>query len=157
MKLSWPASITEHLHRIRVHLRARPDSEFQQSLIRLAIGALLLLYFSSNAVPLQIEVRRMVYVSLFILFTFGVLVTLSTLISLKTSSLRRHLSMVLDFGVVSSLLVITGEIATPLLVIYLWVTLGYGFRYGPAYLFTAAAMALTGFHDGPPVLAAGNS
>ena len=145
MKLSWPASITEHLHRIRVHLRARPDSEFQQSLIRLAIGALLLLYFSSNAVPLQIEVRRMVYVSLFILFTFGVLVTLSTLISLKTSSLRRHLSMVLDFGVVSSLFVITGEIATPLLVIYLWVTLGYGFRYGPAYLFTAAAMALTGF------------
>lgn len=145
MKPFWIAALAKFAHNLRAHIRARPDSEFQQSLIRLAIGGVLFIYFSSKALPFTAETRQMAYIALYVLFACGLLITLSTLISLKASPLRRHLSMVLDYGVVSSLLIIAGETATPLLVVYLWVTLGYGFRYGPTYLLTAAAMAVLGF------------
>lgn len=38
-----------------------------------------------------------------------------------------------------------GEAGSPLLVVYLWVTLGNGFRYGANYLYAATAMAIAGF------------
>lgn len=145
MKRSWFAALTRSAQSLRDHIRARPDSEFQQSLIRLAIGGILFFYFSHQALPLTVEMRQMVNVALSVLFALALLITLSTLVSLKASPLRRYLSMVLDYGTTSYLLVVAGETGTPLLVVYLWVTLGYGFRYGPTYLLVAAAMAVTGF------------
>lgn len=145
MKLPMPPPLAKLVHSFQAHIGARQDSEFQQSFIRLVIGVVLVTYFSSKALPVTPEMRQMAYGVLSVLFVFGFLITLSTLISLNISPLRRHLSMVLDYGVVSSLLVIAGEMGTPLLVVYLWVTLGYGFRYGPAYLVTAAALAVTSF------------
>ncbi|WP_238376460.1 ATP-binding protein [Thiobacillus denitrificans] len=53
--------------------------------------------------------------------------------------------MALDYATCSFLLTYTGEAGSPLLVVYLWVTLGNGFRYGVFYLYIAAAMAITGF------------
>lgn len=145
MKPSWFTTLVQSAHRLREHIRARPDSEFQQSLIRLAIGGILFVYFSNKALPLTAETRQMVYGALYVLFACALLISLSTLYSLKISPLRRYLSMVLDYGIVSYLLILSGETATPLLVVYLWVTLGYGFRYGPTYLLVAAAMAVIGF------------
>ena len=116
MKLICLAQITELISRMRARIRARPDSEFQQSLIRLAIGVILILYFTNNSVSLQLEVRQMVYSALTTLIILGVFITFSTLISLEISPIRRHLSMALDMGVLSFLFIITGEVATPLIV-----------------------------------------
>lgn len=145
MKPSWMTALAKFANKLRAHIRARPDSEFQQSLIRHAIGAVFFIYFSSSAVSPTPATLYSVYLALTILFVFGLYVTLSTLSSLKISPVRRYLSMVVDYGVVSSLLIITGEAGTPLLVVYLWVTLGYGFRYGPNYLVTSGALSILGF------------
>lgn len=145
MKLSWLAPVMAPLQSLRAHLRARPDTEFQQSLIRFAIGVVFFIYFTSQALSIPSDMRHWVDVALSVLFAWALVVTTSTLISLKISPLRRYLSMVVDYGVVSALLVITGEVGTPLLVVYLWVTLGYGFRYGPSYLATAAVISVAGF------------
>jgi two-component system sensor histidine kinase RpfC len=143
MKLSSP--LAKSVHGIRVRIHARPDSEFQQSLIRLVIGVIFFAYFSSPALSLSEASRHTALITLVLFFSAALAITMATLLDLKASPIRRYFSMVLDYGIVSSLLITTGEMGTPLLVIYLWVALGYGFRYGPTYLIAAAATAVIGF------------
>ena len=133
------------MRRLFAHVRARPDTEFQQSLIRLVIGVVFFVYFSSAALPLAETSRHAALISLVLFFSAALTITITTLVNLKASPLRRYFSMLLDYGVTSYLLILTGEAATPLLVVYLWVTLGYGFRYGVSYLIAAAVLAVIGF------------
>lgn len=145
MKLIPVSVLSKLVSRLRAHILARPDTEFQQSLIRYGIGIVLVLYFSRKSLNISTEVLHQIFIALGILFYFNLYITTSILISLKASPARRYLSMLVDFGVLSTLLILSGEVGTPLLVVYLWVTLGYGFRYGPKYLITAAAFSVTAF------------
>lgn len=58
---------------------------------------------------------------------------------------RRILAMALDYTAISACLYYAGENGSVLLSIYLWVTLGNGFRFGNRYLYAATAMSITGF------------
>lgn len=145
MKLFFPISIAAFWHGLWGRVRARPDSEFQQCAIRLAIGIIFYFYFSNESIALSEEARQQALITLAVFFFLALCLTIATLIDLKASLLRRGLSIVLDYVVVSSLAITTGEAGAPLHVVYLWATLGYGFRYGPKYLFAAALMAVTGF------------
>lgn len=126
-------------------IQARPDTEFQQALIRVVIGIVFVVYFSSDFAHLDGELRSTVqFVSL--LFTaLAVVIVAFTLITLNVSAPRRMVAMLMDYATCSFLLTYTGEAGSPLLVVYLWVTLGNGFRYGVAYLYAATVMAISGF------------
>jgi two-component system sensor histidine kinase RpfC len=145
MKLASPDPLSALIRRLLAHIRARPDSEFQQSVIRLVIGLIMSAYFSSGLPTLPESVKLPVSLTLSALLVCSLLITLATLVSLRPSPLRRYMSMVLDYGVASYMMILTGEAGTPLLVIYLWVTLGYGFRYGVSYLIVSAWLAILGF------------
>lgn len=145
MNLAWLSPLNNLVSSIRAHIRARPDTEFQQSLIRVAIGVIFFAYFSNAALPISEISRSIALISLAPFFSVAIFISIAILTDTKISPLRRHLSMVLDYGITSFLLVTTGEAGTPLLAVYLWVTMGYGFRYGPKYLITAAFMAVIGF------------
>lgn len=123
----------------------RPDTESQQALVRVAIGLIFLAYFSSDLAVLDDTTRRTAqFVSL--LFTgVATLVVALSLVDLNVSHPRRLIAMAMDYATCSFLLTYTGEAGSPLLVVYLWVTLGNGFRYGVAYLYAATAMAIAGF------------
>lgn len=133
------------VERLRARIRARPDTEFQQALIRVVIGIVFLSYFSSGLAVLDTTVRESAqFVSiLFIWIALSILVL--TLVNSKASPPRRFIAMAIDYGTCSFLLTYTGEAGSPLLVVYLWVTLGNGFRYGVTYLYAASAMAISGF------------
>ena len=145
MKVFSPISVAALWHRLQGRIRARPDSEFQQSLIRLAIGIIFYLYFSNENIALADDARQTALLVLVFFLFVALCLTLATIIDLKASLLRRGFSMILDYVVVSGLALITGEMGAPLHVVYLWATLGYGFRYGPKYLVTAALMAVISF------------
>ena len=145
MKAMLHLSTPRFLQSLIKRIRSRPDTECQQALIRVAIGLVFLTYFSSEHAVLDDAIRGTAqFVS--ILFTgIAVLFVALPLASLKVSPLRRIVAMAMDYATCSFLLTYTGEAGSPLLVVYLWVTLGNGFRYGVAYLYTATAMAITGF------------
>ena len=145
MKLLLPPSMSALWRRLQAHIRARPDSEFQQSIIRLAIGIIFFVFFANENIPLVEASRLTALLILVFFFSMALCLTIATLIDLKASPLRRAFSMVLDYVVISSLAITTGESGAPLHVVYLWATLGYGFRYGPKYLMAAALMAVIGF------------
>ena len=133
------------LHRLIKRIRSRPDTEFQQASIRVVIGLVFFAYFSSSLAALDEPLRDTVQLVLVLFTAIALLIVTHSLVDLKASPPRRILAMAMDYATCSFLLTYSGEAGSPLLVIYLWVTLGNGFRYGVAYLYAATAMAITGF------------
>jgi len=145
MKAMFSTSTPRFLHYLIKRIRSRPDTECQQALIRVVIGFIFLAYFSSDYAVLDDAIRGPAqFIS--ILFTgIAILIVALSLIRLNISPARRLVAMALDYATCSFLLTYTGEAGSPLLVVYLWVTLGNGFRYGANYLYAATAMAIAGF------------
>jgi two-component system, sensor histidine kinase RpfC len=67
------------------------------------------------------------------------------LIDTRGSPQRRYARMAGDALVITGVLLAAGESGAPLAAIYLWVTLGNGFRYGMPYLLAAMLLSLAGF------------
>lgn len=61
------------------------------------------------------------------------------------SRTRRIVGVVADISAVSMILYMTGESGMPLVAVYLWVIVGYGFRYGIKYLVFTDLLSLAGF------------
>jgi two-component system, sensor histidine kinase RpfC len=132
---------------LRRRLRGRPDSEHQQALVRLFIGLSVFAYFHTPwfagvVAPPALEYARLGS-TLFLAFSLAIL--LAILLWPEVSRSRRVLGMAGDMTGASLSLLLGGEAGAPILVVYLWVIVGNGFRYGPPYLYLATAMALTGF------------
>src|SRR5680860_1455248 len=53
--------------------------------------------------------------------------------------------MLLDLGATSYGMAVSGETGLPLIGVYLWVTMGNGFRYGTAFLAAATIISIIGF------------
>ncbi|MDA8129508.1 MAG: ATP-binding protein [Betaproteobacteria bacterium] len=139
------ASPSRYLHYLIRRFHSRPDTECQQALIRVVIGLIFLVYFSSDYAVLDDAIRAPAQLVSALFTGVALLISALPLISLNVSPARRLIAMSLDYATCSFLLVYTGEAGAPLLVVYLWVTLGNGFRYGVRYLYVATGMAVAGF------------
>ncbi|MEW6591346.1 MAG: ATP-binding protein, partial [Pseudomonadota bacterium] len=131
--------------RLRQRIRSRPDTEFQQALIRFTIGVIAYLYFSSSWIEHPEYIYSSIHFVALFFITTSSLILARCLIDLKASLKRRLFGAVVDFSTASFLLLIGGETSAPLVGIYLWVTLGNGFRYGVGYLYFSTALAAIGF------------
>ena len=126
--------------------RNRPDSEHEQSVVRIAITVILSIFL-----VLQCASAGNVFAAypgiqvLFGLFLFTVANLVVIAYRPQKSVTRRLLAMVADYSVISYLMLAYGESMTPLYILYLWVTTGYGLRYGQKYLYLAMAFSLVGF------------
>lgn len=126
-------------------VRSRPDTEAQQALLRLIIVSGFYLYFSISVLDHSPQIADQVHL-LGVTFTVASLALLvGPLVDPKASVVRRSLAMALDFFVATYMLSISGETGAPVVATYLWVTLGYGFRYGMPYLFVSTMASATGF------------
>lgn len=124
----------------------RADTEHEQSIVRLIIGILVFAYFvavSSHSNLAPPELRTIEISTGFLLFSVVILGAI--VISPQVSILRRYVAMAGDFAATSYCMYAGGELAAPLFVVYLWVTVGNGFRYGTSYLYAATGMSAVGF------------
>ncbi len=127
----------------RVH---RP--ELEQSLLRVAIGGMVLIYLIFNGYrdgKITDEEASVLSVAIGF-FLFSIALTAQILTSHSVSVARRFLGMVADNGVTSYCLIQTGEPGAVIIGVYLFITFGNGFRYGRAYLHACQVMSLVGFH-----------
>lgn len=125
----------------------RPDSEHEQALIRVVITAIIFLYLwvsfrggdaSSDNILYAVIVAGGGFLLSIVLFC-------TIITSARKSATRRIIGMLVDLGGTSAALFWAGEAGTPLVAVYLWVTMGNGFRYGIPYLFVSAFLSITGF------------
>src|SRR2546426_6946353 len=128
---------------LRARLAARPDTEHEQGILRLVIGGLLVLYLLPHT---DDAVERGL-----ILYVGGAQLVVSLLIFLRiaytthVSPARRVFAQFADVATISAYMAICGEWAAPLFLLFLWVTLGSGFRFGTRYLVSELAMSVGGF------------
>ncbi len=112
---------------------------------RATIGVLVSLYLispwftGSEAHADQILAIAITYISI------AMLLLVSVFVYPAISRLRRLIGAVADITAVSLILHMIGEGAMPLVAVYLWVIIGFGFRYGLNYLILTTLLSLTGF------------
>ncbi len=135
------------LKSVKERLSNRPDSEHEQAILRVIIGLVVFTYFT---IALRVKAPAggeglsiaLIISALFLIFA-GVLL-LAIIIQPGVSPYRRILGMAADLGGTTTVLALSDQ-AAPLVGVYLWVTMGNGFRYGPRYLVLAAVMSIAGF------------
>ena len=121
--------------------------ELEQSLLRVGIGGLVLVYLSFNGYRdnhVSDDEAQVLWVAIGF-FVFSIALTVHILNSHSVSVARRFLGMVADNGVTSYCLIQTGEPGAVIIGVYLFIIFGNGFRYGRLYLHACQVMSLIGF------------
>jgi two-component system sensor histidine kinase RpfC len=134
------------LARLRQELSQRADSEHEQALVRLAICAIVMIYLlvlQWRAQPGVSYALEIVAGAVFIAFSGALFVAI--VVRPAASVTRRSLAMVADNVANTFFMVSAGAAGSPLYGVYLWITIGYGVRYGTKYLFACQALSLIGF------------
>jgi two-component system sensor histidine kinase RpfC len=117
-----------------------------QALVRVMVSATVIGYLLIRHAPLdftQTPPFWLVFVAVFL--AFSLVMALSALHARKSSAMRRVAANVADVTAVAYLMASTGEASAPLFVIYLWVTLGNGFRFGLTAMGISAVLSVAGF------------
>ncbi len=143
MARQW--ALPAFLDRLRRRIKTRPDTEFQQALIRLCIVLGFYAYFALSDVGHSPAVVAQVHVLGLGLTFISLSLLIGTLVDPDVSVARRSIGMLHDFAVATYLLSISNETGAPVVVTYLWVTLGNGFRFGRPYLYVSMLASALGF------------
>ncbi len=124
----------------------RPDSEHEQAVLRILIIACVLLYLLLSRPHYRPVVSTVQIAAVFsALFLFSIALFTDIWRHPGQSVFRRLTGMVVDIGISTYWLAVTGELGAPWYAIYLWLTFGYGFRYGEPYLYLSGLLSLAGF------------
>ena len=127
---------------LRARLKARPDTEHEQGILRLVLSSLVFLWLLPDALLKQDTLP---------LYVMGIHLVLALIIffriaySTEISASRRVFAQFADVAAISWYMAVFGEAAGWLLLLYIWVTLGSGFRFGARYLLSELAMSIVGF------------
>lgn len=131
---------------LRARLAARPDTEHEQVLVRLVVGLALGFYL----LPEIMQRREAGLPEPHILVWLGFLGVSAALFAAiviwpGVSSARRLVAAALDAVTVTWCMVHFDELGAPLILVYIWSTLGMGFRFGPGQLLLSLGMSVAGF------------
>lgn len=126
----------------------RPDAEHLQISIRLAIVSIAMLYFFSAYFENSAnnpDYVLLAHWAVSIAFAVTIALLVALLINPGTSIPRRIVGMLHDITAISTAMFLGEGSAAGVAAIYLWVTLGNGFRYGTKYLYGCALLSFVGF------------
>jgi len=121
--------------------------EQEQAALRIAIPLSFILYLILTKPTVEDEILLWSKGISFILSFLGFAITLlaSSIIWNQSSTIRKIIGVLGDIGALSYGLYLTGGMGAPWFGVYLWVTLGNGFRYGQKYLYLSTTVSLIGF------------
>jgi two-component system sensor histidine kinase RpfC len=120
--------------------------ELEQAIIRILVGLVILFLIIYSFISQTLEHQE--YIVFKIDFIFEVLALLLITAIIKNNFnpvIRRLAGAWLDIGAASTFMALTSDIGVMLVVVYLWVIFGNGFRYGKKYLYHAQALSVAGF------------
>lgn len=139
--------VSRTLAYLKQRLSGRADSEHGQALVRIAIVSIVFAYFFTDYFASHVDetslrwTRYLIVISVTISFAIFVAIVLRPGISI----VRRLAGMVHDVIAISASVYLGEGAGAAIAVIYLWITIGNGFRYGIHYLYGCAALSVGGF------------
>ena len=140
--------LMESLGRLRARLAGRPDSEHEQAIVRLVVGVVLFFYLLPQALSVsggRFDLGHGYPLAMLCYLTFAAAIFVGILLRPQISHTRRMVAAVGDIGTVTYFMAMSGPYGLPLFLVYVWVTLANGFRYGARYLLFCVALSVAGF------------
>ena len=122
------------------------NSEFIQSIIRLTIGLLTYAYVNSGIGIGYFDVTPgglILFAEIYFSFTFIVMLSIFWI---PVSHTRRYISLCFDITCTTVSSYLTGGINSAYILVYLWIYIGYGTRYGKNFLVAAVILTLVGYN-----------
>ncbi len=119
--------------------------EFQSALVRLGIWFFTVIYVSAGALSERYSVNISNYIGI---FTVYLLFSLAILISVFVRPLQkkqRLLALVVDISATSTCILFSGEAISPFFLLYIWIFVSYGTRYGRECLMAASALSIVAY------------
>jgi two-component system sensor histidine kinase RpfC len=133
---------------MRARLAARPDTEHEQAIVRVLLGAVLFLYLLPGALgdATGALTIRHVYLAVMVGYVaYAMVIFAGILLRPGASPSRRLISVVVDLGAVTFFMAQSGVHGVPMFLFYVWITLANGFRFGQRYLLFSLVLAVSGF------------
>lgn len=127
-------------------MEKQKNTEFAQSLIRLTIGILTYAYISSGIKSGYFSTTISVLNTFSLTFFTVSFIILLSLLWRPAYIPRRYFALCFDIGSTTFSAFLTGGINSVFVLIYLWIYIGYGTRYGRKFLMTAVALTLIGYN-----------
>ena len=136
-------------YKLQERLALTGDSEPEVAIkLRLTIGFGLMMYFClpwADNETFQHAIRTLPSLITLGYYTCALIIATALIINPKVSPIRRVMGLSLDLISLSIVMFLAGEDSVFLFVLYLWVILGNGFRYGANYLYASLVVGLSGF------------
>ena len=124
-------------------LRNRGDSEHEQVMVKCLLGVVWLAYIAwvdkHHTVAPEVITASIYFIVVSLIFFIWII------INPEVHPRRRLFGMFSDAYFITCIMLPAGEFGTPLFGVYLFMTFGYGFRYGNKYLFASALLCIIGF------------
>ena len=137
------------LRKIRNQIGLQRDDilgrEQGQAMVRVVVSTVVLSYLVVNQSPLDFGQGLQGLAILAVFLVFSILVAAAAWRDRQSHAWRRIAANVADIFAVTYIMANVGESGAPLFVLYLWVTLGNGFRFGLAALGISTVLSVAGF------------
>lgn len=121
------------------------NPEFQSSLVRLAVWSFGACYISLAALTGYHKVDVPYFLILFAIFTLVYLGLFISVLMRPRLPARRYLALSLDIVAISLAIFITREAISPFYLLYIWIFISAGTRYGTRHLVTASVEAVIAY------------
>ncbi|WP_029132852.1 ATP-binding protein [Sedimenticola selenatireducens] len=121
------------------------NPEFQSALVRLGIWLFAVVYIGFGAATNYYAVDLGDYALLFGGYLILFLSVLTSVFYRPVWEARRYLSLLFDISATSLCIYLTKEVVSPFYLLYIWIFISYGTRYGKAYLKAASLLSILAY------------
>ncbi len=122
------------------------NPELIQSIIRICIGGLTYFYITTG-IESEYFIATPDTIYYFSVFFFGSsLLNLLSIMLVPSNTPRRYLMLIFDIGVTTFASFLSGGLNSVYILVYLWIYIGYGSRYGINFLIVAVALTLVSYN-----------
>jgi len=122
------------------------NPEIIQSIIRLTIGSLTYLYISTGIDSGYFDSNHETLNDFTLIFITYTVINLLSILKYPSSMPRRYIALSFDIASATFSSYLTGGINSVYVLIYLWIYIGYGTRYGLKFLSVAVVLTLIGYN-----------
>jgi two-component system, sensor histidine kinase RpfC len=122
------------------------NPEFQSALVRLAIWFFSILYIGLGAWTGYYDVNVTLYYLLFGGYLLFFVVTLYSVYQQPAMPVRPYITLWVDISAVSLAIFLTSEAISPFFLLYIWIFVSYGTRYGKIVLMVASVLSVIAYN-----------
>lgn len=122
------------------------NSELIQGSIRASIGVLSYIYISSGISSGYFTADIQIFKYFAVVYFAYSLIILISLFVIPQSTIRRYIALALDISSTTFSSFLTGGINSVYVLVYLWIYIGYGTRYGKNFLLAAVILTVIGYN-----------